>query len=180
MVSRALRAILKSVIAGGSAPTPWVTFFARAKKVTKESTPRDGATSPCASRRHRRAPQLASRQQRGLGSNTRRANTPIPAAMLGRAIRGGEQPTSVWYAEVFSTPSSSFAGKPLMRRFFRSRSARRVPQPHRELSSETVFEPEARFPAPGELVECPVGRGTEGTALGFQERRALRGHVFLW
>jgi hypothetical protein len=39
MVSRATRATQK-LCAGGSAPAPWVTFFARAKKVTKESTPR--------------------------------------------------------------------------------------------------------------------------------------------
>ncbi len=46
---------------------------------------------PCASRQHRRAPQLASHKQRGLGSNTRRARTPMPAAMLGRAIRGEKE-----------------------------------------------------------------------------------------
>ncbi len=34
----------QKLLAGGSAPAPWVTFFARAKKVTKESTPPDGAT----------------------------------------------------------------------------------------------------------------------------------------
>jgi hypothetical protein len=34
----------QKLFAGGSAPAPWVTFFARAKKVTKESTPPDGAT----------------------------------------------------------------------------------------------------------------------------------------
>jgi hypothetical protein len=33
----------QKLCAGGSAPAPWVTFFARAKKVTKESTPPDGA-----------------------------------------------------------------------------------------------------------------------------------------
>jgi len=53
------------------------------------------------------------------------------------------------------------------------RSARRVPQPHREQLSETVFEPEARFPAPGELVERPVGRGTE-------EAFARSGVCFFW
>ena len=53
------------------------------------------------------------------------------------------------------------------------RSARQVPQPHREFSSETVFEPEARFPAPGELVERPVGRGTE-------EALARSGVCFFW
>jgi hypothetical protein len=36
----------ENLIAGGSAPAPWVTFFARAKKVTKESTPPDGANTP--------------------------------------------------------------------------------------------------------------------------------------
>jgi len=36
--ARARRAT-KKLCAGGSAPAPWVTFFARAKKVTKESTP---------------------------------------------------------------------------------------------------------------------------------------------
>jgi len=41
--SRALRATQK-LCAGGSAPAPWVTFFARAKKVTKESTPPERAT----------------------------------------------------------------------------------------------------------------------------------------
>ena len=35
----------QKLYAGGSAPAPWVTFFARAKKVTKESTPPDGATA---------------------------------------------------------------------------------------------------------------------------------------
>ena len=35
----------QKLCAGGSAPAPWVTFFARAKKVTKESTPPDGATA---------------------------------------------------------------------------------------------------------------------------------------
>jgi hypothetical protein len=35
---RALGARSQQLIAGGSAPAPWVTFFARAKKVTKEST----------------------------------------------------------------------------------------------------------------------------------------------
>jgi hypothetical protein len=93
----------QKLIAGGSAPAPWVTFFARAKKVTKESTPPDGATAPCASRRSRRAPQLAGRQLRASGSNTRRATPPIPAARLGRAIRGIEQPISDRYAEMFST-----------------------------------------------------------------------------
>jgi hypothetical protein len=29
----------EKLIAGGSAPAPWVPFFARAKKGTKESTP---------------------------------------------------------------------------------------------------------------------------------------------
>ena len=53
------------------------------------------------------------------------------------------------------------------------RSARRVPQPHRELLSETVFEPEARCSAPGELVERPVGRGTEGDV-------ARSGGALLW
>jgi hypothetical protein len=56
--------------------------------------------------------------------------------------------------------------------FFQPRSARRVPQPHREFLSETVFEPVARRSAPGELVERPVGRGYEGSF------RALRGEWF--
>jgi hypothetical protein len=127
---------LKSVIAGGSAPAPWVTWtrtipgprpagrlhlskfdpiefvFARAKtilpeaklgahsapagpapgtaraKVTKESTPPDGATpslrfSPeSALASTRRALRCAPRAQ------TRDSLLPIPAAMLGRDIRG--------------------------------------------------------------------------------------------
>ena len=68
-----------------------VTFFARAKKVTKESTPPDGANTPLRfSLASARAP---TRQppKRGLGSNTRRASTPMPAAVLGRAIRGWKE-----------------------------------------------------------------------------------------
>ena len=78
-----------------------VSFFARAKKETKESTPRmarpfplhlrlrgkvrgahpcapvraaTGSAHPCASRRNRRSPQLAGRKIRASGSNTRLAS----------------------------------------------------------------------------------------------------------
>jgi len=67
-----------------------VTFFARAKKVTKESTPPDGATpslrfSPVPAR----TPTRRAHTTR-LGLDTGCATTPGPAAMLGRAIRGGK------------------------------------------------------------------------------------------
>ena len=43
------------------------------------------------------------------------------------------------------------------RRVLTTRSARRVPQPHREFLSEPVFEPEARCSAPGELASARWG-----------------------
>jgi hypothetical protein len=104
--SRALRATQKHIC--GSRTAGEVLFFARAKKSTQKKHAPDGATTPCASRRSRRAPQLAGRAcTRGApirgapvrrhgsppdfpeysaspsGSNTRRARTPGPAAMLG-------------------------------------------------------------------------------------------------
>ena len=51
-----------------------VSFFARAKKETKESTPRMARKPHCASRRNRRSPQLAGRKIRASGSNTRLAS----------------------------------------------------------------------------------------------------------
>src|SRR3989338_3695341 len=69
-----------------------------------------------------------------------------------------------------------WAWRSVLPRFFRPRSARRVSQPHREYLSETVFEPEARSSAPGELVERPVGRGGGGGARGgARVRRSIRG-----
>ena len=56
--------------------------------------------------------------------------------------------------------------------FFKPRSARRVPQPHREYSSEPVFEPEARFMRPASW-RVPGGARNAGDRA--QARRALRG-----
>jgi len=87
--SRALRATLKnnygSRTAGGS------LFFARAKKRDEKKARPDGATaslrfSPASAR----VPTRRARNTR-LGLDTRRARTPMPSAMLGRAIRGGKE-----------------------------------------------------------------------------------------
>jgi hypothetical protein len=51
----------------GSRTAGEVLFFARAKKSTQKKARPDGAKTPCASRRPRRAPQLAGRWETRLG-----------------------------------------------------------------------------------------------------------------
>ena len=130
---------IEMLIAGGSAPAPWVTFLCtRKEKSPKESAP-PGRRPP--------TPRVSSRRAglRGCADATslsRRRTLAIPRSPLrayASATRGarldqrGLEKTSVPWSEVgCSSP----------------RSARRVPQVHRELLSETVFEPEARSLCP--------------------------------
>jgi len=91
--SRALRAISKPNC--GSPHRRRVSFFARAKKETKESTPRMARKPHCASRRNRRSPNSPGAKY-APRAQTRGSLLPIPTAMLGRAIR--EVKTSLGFA----------------------------------------------------------------------------------
>jgi hypothetical protein len=94
----------QKLCAGGSAPAPWVTFFARAKK----ARPRMARHPTCASRRNRRSPQLAGRTQRASGSNTRLAAP--DSGCDARARHTGDFKTHlidysrVTHGKVFQTP----------------------------------------------------------------------------
>jgi hypothetical protein len=112
---RALRARSQNLIAGGSAPAPWVTFLCLSKeKRPKERHPgwREyplcfSPKSALASTRRAHAPGARRSAARPFGgmevhrtsmntppyprAQTRGSLLPIPAAMLGRAIRGLEQ-----------------------------------------------------------------------------------------
>ncbi len=59
------------------------------------------------------------------------------------------------------TPTSPDTWEFLRVGFFRPRSARRVPQPEREISSEPLFE-SSRVLCGRRVGERPLGRGTEG------------------
>ena len=72
-----------------------VSFFARAKKETKESTSRMARKPHCASRRNRRSPNSPGAQY-APRAQTRGSLSPIPAAMLGRAIRGFENTAPIF------------------------------------------------------------------------------------
>jgi len=138
--------------AGGSAPAPWVPFFARAKKGTKESTPPDGATSPSASRQSRCAPQLAGRCETRLGLEHDARENPGTGCGARARHTGWERTPEPMFEVGNSSP----------------RSARRVPQPAREFPSEPLFE-SSRVLCGRRVGERPRGRGTQGRG------RALRG-----
>ena len=108
--------------AGGSAPAPWVTFFARAKKVTKESTARMARRLPSLLAGIGRSPT-----RRALGNapraQTRGSLSPIPAARLGRAIRGLEN-TSACQLEVVCSPPRVASRAPNEAASFRESSDR--------------------------------------------------------
>jgi hypothetical protein len=159
----ALCARFKSVIAGGSAPAPWVTFLC----TRKEKSPKESAPPGL----HPQTPRVSSRRVRLRGcadatSLTRRRTLAIPrsplrtcasASRVTRLDQGGLEKTSVPWSEVgCSSP----------------RSARRVPQPHREHLSETVFEPEARSLRPASWSSARWGEERKGFS------RAPGGHFF--
>jgi hypothetical protein len=74
----------QKLIAGGSAPAPWVTFFARAKKVTKESTPRSLRCANAARSPARLTKPGARLTRRALGNapRARSGGERIPPASL--------------------------------------------------------------------------------------------------
>jgi hypothetical protein len=155
---------MKKLIAGGSAPAPWVSFLCSCKeKKPKESTP-PGLRPPTTRVPSRRvclrgcAYGASLRRMRTLAIPRSPLRAHASASLGARLDQGGIENTFAYRFEVGCT---------------NPRSARRVPQPHRGLLSETVFEPEARGSAPGELVERPVGRGTEGDV-------ARSGVCFFW
>jgi len=88
----------------------WLThgrflFFARAKKRNqKKARPgaRAGFAGPLRSSPHRALAQLAGRKIRASGSNTDSLENSRWGCGTRRALRGFEQPTSCWYAEMFS------------------------------------------------------------------------------
>ena len=130
---------------------PRVTFVLA--KVTKTVLPRKPPTLPCASRRHRRSPNSPGAEPRASGSNTGLAIPPLPAAMLGRRLRGGE-PTKVWRSRC-SAPYGAPKHRPLLR----------IPAP------AAFVHPAHHKP----LAESLKGRVRE-TRVDRQDRDVLSGH----
>jgi hypothetical protein len=158
--SRAPRATQK-LIAGGSAPAPWVTFFARAKKVTKETRPRMARLPLALLAGPRRAPQLAGRKIRAPGSNTGRATSPGTGCDARRAIRGEKE---------HPCQGSRWVGSPpVSRTEHRSEAGG---------SREPFDRARAALLAAGELGERPASRGAQGTARIARGERP--GRAFFW
>jgi len=138
---------------------PGSLFFARAKKRDEKKARPDGALT-CAPRLW--DPALSQRNIPCRVGQSRTSLCAIPSGRLPKAWRcsgapyGSEKTTVPWFEVGCSTP----------------RSARRVPQPHRELSSETVFEPEARSLRPASWSSARWGEERK------EFSRAPGGHFF--
>jgi len=140
----------ENLIAGGSASAPWVTFFASAKKFTKESTFPGRREYPLRfAPRARRSPDgtsLSRRATRAIPRAPLRALRPR-LAMLGRAMRGEkEHPCqgSRWVAHL-----------PVARAEYRS--------PSGGMQASPVFE-SSRVVCGRRVGERPLGRGTQGVS----------------
>jgi hypothetical protein len=86
-----------------SAPAGPAPGMARAKSNQKKHTP-EPPTPSCASRPNRRSPQLAGRELRASGSNTRLATPPIRSAMLGGGYGDLSNPPQVGTRRFFQYP----------------------------------------------------------------------------
>jgi len=164
-VACAARTIQKK-IAGGSAPAPWVPFSCLSKrKSPKRMTP--GRFAAQTSRGSLRASlRPGARLTRWALNNAPRARSGVSRrlpAWLGARLA----PTGILKNHPHNMPPQNgtvgFSGP---------RSARRVPQPHREYSSEPVSEPEAR-------ILRPASWRALGGARNGGRGRALRGVLSL-
>jgi len=163
------RRATQKLCAGGSAPAPWVPFFARAKKGTKESTPQ-----PLRRPNNGRSPaRLASagRSPNSPGANyAPRARSKVsrqPPALLGaRLATTGRLATQLkpWRGDVFRfgkriTADIRHEG------FSGPRSRRRASQRDRELLSEHLFE-QRRVVGALRVARRPVAREAQGVFAG--------------
>jgi len=165
---RALCARSEKQIAGGSAPAPWVAFLCLPKEKRRKERAPPGLRPPTP-----RVPsRLAGLRGYAHGASLRRVRTrgilaaPLRAyasAALGARLDQG----------VFKTQLTGCVGVTDRKVFSGPRSARRVPPPHREQSSEPVFEPEARILRPASW-RAPGGARNGGHR---RSRRALRGVI---
>ncbi len=151
----------QKLLAGGSAPAPWVTFFARAKKVTKESTPPDGAT-----------PSLRFSPESALASTRRALTTRLGLKHEARFSRFQLRCSGAPYGVLKTPPRTGLrwvAQTPV--------GASRAPSQAGSFR-ETLVEPEARSPAPGELDERPAEARRAGNRTVYV-RRSDRGGFLL-
>ena len=140
----------EKLIAGGSAPAPWVPFSCLSKrKEPKRRTPGRFAAQTtrgalrASLRPGARLTRRAHKTRRGLDQESRENSR--PGSVLGSLQRGWEQPISNLHAAVFSSP----------------RSRRRASQPERGLLSEHLFE-SSRVVGGRRVAQRPLGREAQG------------------
>ncbi len=171
---------IERLIAGGSAPAPWMTFSCLSKrKSPKRKTP--GRFAAHTSRGSLRASlRPGARLTRRALNNAPRARSGVSRrlpAWLGARLA----PTGILKTHPHNIPPQNgtvgFSGP---------RSARRVPQPHREQLSEPVFEPAARKcmarrarAASRATFSRPASWRAPGGARNVGSSRALRGVLSL-
>ncbi len=95
----------ETLIAGGSAPAPWAHFLCAAKENGRKERPPGAAEHPLRfSPAIGACPNSPAAIQRGSGSNTRHATTPMAGCDARRRLRGWSKPPPTFARRCFQIP----------------------------------------------------------------------------